>query len=104
MIRNMKVHLVSKTCLIFLLSIISIFGNGKIALAKTVSENSGKFMLVKTPDESKSKDFLLVEKQNGRKSLVKIEKQTKKIERTLKHIGTLQLSPTKYYSSFFLGK
>ena len=87
--RNMKVHFVSKICLIFLLSIIAIFCDGKIALAETVSENSGKFMLVKTPDESKSKDFLLVEKRNGRKSLVEIEKQKGENERTLNRRGTL---------------
>ena len=96
----MKVHFVSKICLIFLLSIISIFHDGKIALAETVSENSGKFLLVKTPDESKSKDYLLVEKRNGRKSLIEIEKQTGIKERTQKLKGTLQLNPTKYYCNF----
>ena len=92
----MEVHLESKICFIFLLSIISIFCESKIPLAETVSENSGKFMLVKTPDESKSTDFLLVEKLNGRKSLIEIEKQTGKKERIQKARGTLYFSPTKY--------
>ena len=53
-------------------------------------------MLVKTPDESKSTDFLPVEKLNGRKSLIEIEKQTGKKERIQKAGGTLYFSPTKY--------
>ena len=85
----MKVHFVSKICLIFLLSFISIFCDGKVVLAETASENSGKFMSVKTPDESKSKGFLLLEKPNGRKSLIEITKQTGKKERTQKLGGTL---------------
>ena len=96
----MKIHLVPKICLIFLLSIISISHDGKIALAEAVLHNSGKFMLVKTPNESKSKDYLLVEKRNGRKSLIEIEKQTGIKERTQKLKGTLQLNPTKYYCNF----
>ena len=96
----MKVHFVSKICLIFLLSIISIFCDGKIALAETVSENSGRVMLEKTPDKSKSKDYLVVEKRNGRKSLIEIEKQTGKKETAQKETGTQQFKPTLYYISF----
>jgi len=83
----MKVHFVSKIYFVFLLSIISIFCDGKIALNLTVSKNLGKFMSIKTPDESKSKNFVLVGKPNERKSLAEIEKQTEKKERTLELRG-----------------
>ena len=96
----MKIHLVPKICLIFLLSIISISHDGKIALAEAVLHNSGKFMLVKTPDESKSKDYLLVEKRNGRKSLIEIEKQTGNRESAQKQRGTQQFNPITYYIIF----
>ena len=98
----MKVHFVSKICLVFLLSIISIFCNGKIARAETVSDNSGKLNLEKTPDKGRSKDSPLVEQRNGRKPLIEIEIQTGKKGRAQKQRGTQQFNPTKYYISYFL--
>ena len=96
----MKVHFVSKICLVFLLSIISIFCNGKIARAETVSDNSGKLNLEKTPDKGRSKDSPLVEQRNGRKPVIEIEIQTGKKGRAQKQRGTQQFNPTKYYISF----
>jgi len=92
----MKVHFVSKICLVFLLSIISIFCNGKIARAETVSDNSGKLNLEKTPDKGRSKDSPLVEQRNGRKPLIEIEIQTGKKGRAQKQRGFYDIQKCKH--------
>ena len=56
-------------------------------LAKTSQEQSGKFMLVKTPDREKLPDFLVVEKQGGRKSLIKVDTKPENEQIHQKHRG-----------------
>ena len=46
------------------------------ALAGTVPEVSGNFMLVKTPDKNEASNLLLVKKKDGLNSLIKVEGQT----------------------------
>ena len=69
----MKPPFITRFFLVFLLSSISIILDNENALVATVNESSGKFMLIKTPDNRKTPDLLLVEKSNGLKSLLKVD-------------------------------
>ena len=72
----MKTYLVSKSFSNFLLFAILIISSNPNAIAFTARANSGNFMLVKTPDDSKTSDFVLVEKSNGKQSLIEIAAET----------------------------
>ena len=69
----MKPPLITRFFLVFLLSSMLIILDYENALVAAVKESSGKFMLVKTPDNKKTPDLLLVEKSNGLKSLLKVD-------------------------------
>ena len=45
-------------------------------------------MSVKTPDNVKTPDYLVIEKQNGKKSLIKIEKQERRTDLLERKDGT----------------
>ena len=69
----MKPPLITRFFLVFLLSSILIILDNENDLVAAVKESSGKFMLVKTPDNKKTPDLLLVKKSNGLKSLLKVD-------------------------------
>ena len=87
----MKALIVSYFPLFILLSILFIYVGSKEALAGNMPDRgswgSGKFLLVETPDNKKPSDYLVVEKPNGRKSLIKLEKQTNNEEAGRNEIG-----------------
>ena len=62
--------------MIIFVCILSFLFKNEYALAETVPEVSGNFMLVKTPDKNEASNLLLVKKKDGLKSLIKIEGQT----------------------------
>jgi len=72
----MKTRKESHICLIALFSIISIIFNNKNPTAESIKRNSGKFMLIETPESKQSPDFLVVEKVDGKKSLIKVDEET----------------------------
>ena len=72
----MKTYLVPKFRLIIFVCIIPFLFENEYALAGTVPEVSGNFMLEKTPNKNEASNLLLVEKKDGLKSLIKIEGQT----------------------------
>ena len=84
----MQTTQVSRFHIIIFLTIISFLSNNKNAFANTVPESSGKIMSVKTPDNVKSPDYLVIEKQNGKKSLIKIEKQERRTDLLERKDGT----------------
>ena len=47
--------------------------NSKNTSAGTVKEDSGNFMMIETPKHGKIPDFLLVEKPDGKTSLIEID-------------------------------
>ena len=47
--------------------------NNKYTSAGTIKEDAGNFMMVETPEHDKIPDFLLVEKPDGRTSLIEID-------------------------------
>ena len=69
----MKPPLITRFFLVFLISSVSMILDNENALVATVNESSGKFMLIKTPDNRKSPDLVLVEKSNGLKSLLNVD-------------------------------
>ena len=73
--------------IIALFSTIAFILNDANVSAKTLQEQSGKFMLVKTPDREKLPDFLVVEKQGGRKSLIKVDTKPENEQIHQKHRG-----------------
>ena len=46
--------------------------NNKYTSAGTIKEDAGNFMMVETPEHDKIPDFLLVDKPDGRTSLIEI--------------------------------
>ena len=73
---SMKGPVVSHLRLLTIFSLILLNVDKKGTLAARMPISSGKFMLVETPDNKKPLDYLVVDKQNGRKSLIKLETQT----------------------------
>ena len=73
----------SRLYLISFLTITSSFLEVKNVLAGTLPENNSKFLLVEVPDGKRNPDLVAVEKENGIKSLIKVdakENVEKKVE------------------------
>ena len=69
--------------LVTFLTITSSFLEAKNALAASLPENHGKYLLVEVPDGKRNPDLVVVEKENGIKSLIKVdtkENVEKKVE------------------------
>ena len=84
----MKTRKESHICLIALFSIISITFNNKNPTAESIKGNSGKFMLIETPESKQSPDFLVVEKVDGKKSLIKVDGETENEKSTQSRSGS----------------
>ena len=79
----MKNRPLSRLYLITFLTVTSSFLEVKNALAGSLPENRGKFLLVEVPDGKRNPDLVVVEKENGIKSLIKVntkENVEKKVE------------------------
>ena len=79
----MKNRPLSRLYLITFLTVTSSFLEVKNALAGSLPENRGKFLLVEVPDGKRNPDSVVVEKENGIKSLIKVntkENVEKKVE------------------------
>ena len=66
----------SHCCIIAAFSIIPFILINKNSSAATVNGALKKFMLVETPDSKKAPDFLVVEKTDDKKSLIKVDGKT----------------------------
>ena len=84
----MEAPIVSYFSLLTLFSVIILNAGNKEALGEKMPESSGNFMLVETPDDKKPSEYLVVEKPNGRKSLIELDKQTNNEEQGKKEIGS----------------
>ena len=85
---EMKSPIVSDYPLLTLFSVVILYAGNKETLGEKMPESSGKFMLVETPDDKKPSEYLVVEKPNGRKSLIELEKQNNYEEQRKKEIGS----------------
>ena len=79
MIKSIRTLLASKCLFYVLLLVMSFLRKENIVLTETISEESGKFMLIRTPDTKNVPDFLVVEKPGGQESLIKVEEKKEKI-------------------------
>ena len=71
-----------------LLTIIAIVLNNKNTI---VMGSPGRFMLVETPDSNKTPDFIVAEKQDGKKSLIEVDGETGNDEITQSRTGNKNL-------------
>ena len=81
-------HRASHIWLIALFSIISFIFNNKNPTAESIEGNSAKFMLIETPESKQSPDFVVVEKVNGKKSLIKVDGETENEKSTQRRSGS----------------
>jgi len=69
----MKNRPLSRLYLITFLTITSNFLEVKNALAGSLPENHGKYLLVEVPDGKRNPDLVVVEKEDGVNSLIKVD-------------------------------
>ena len=77
----MKPHQLFPLIYITFLTITSIITEDEKSFAGGLIENSGNYMLVEVPDSKRIPDIVVVEKEDGIKTLIKVDAQKSKVEK-----------------------
>ena len=77
----MKPHLLFPLIHITFLTITSIITEDEKSFAGGLIENSGNYMLVEVPDSKRIPDIVVVEKEDGIKTLIKVDVQKINVEK-----------------------